>query len=96
LFPLQSVPRALLGTSRSTIPRQRFLRGPVPGYITRVFSEVSGWMASDAMSSAVTMDSVDKGCQKSGYSDCRVVVRYSVVSCKTEGVRRDSVVLKCT
>jgi hypothetical protein len=33
-------------------------------------------------------DSVGKGCQKSGcggYSDCRVVVIYSVVSCKTEG-----------
>jgi hypothetical protein len=32
-------------------------------------------------------DSVGKGCQKSGcsgYSDCRVVVMYSVVSCQTE------------
>jgi hypothetical protein len=43
-------------------------------------------------------DSVGKGCQKSGcsgYSDCRVVVIYSVVNCKVEGVRRDSVVLGC-
>jgi hypothetical protein len=41
-------------------------------------------------------DSVGKGCQKSGcggVSDCRVVVIYSVVNCKVEGVRRDSVVL---
>jgi hypothetical protein len=41
-------------------------------------------------------DSVGKGCQKSGcggYSDCRVVMIYSVVNCKAEGVRRDSVVL---
>jgi hypothetical protein len=43
-------------------------------------------------------NSVGKGCQKSGcgrYSDCRVVVIYSVVNCKAEGVRRDSVVLGC-
>jgi hypothetical protein len=43
-------------------------------------------------------DSVGKGCQKSGcggYSDCRVVVIYSVVNCEAEGVRRDSVVLGC-
>jgi hypothetical protein len=42
-------------------------------------------------------DSVGKGCQKSGcggYSDCRVVI-YSVVNCKVNGVRRDSVVLGC-
>jgi hypothetical protein len=40
--------------------------------------------------------SVGKGCQKSGcggYGDCRVVVIHSVVKCKTEGVRRDSVIL---
>jgi hypothetical protein len=46
-------------------------------------------------------DSVGKGCQKSGcggYGDCRVVVIHSVVNCKTEGVRRDTVliVLVCT
>jgi hypothetical protein len=29
----------------------------------------------------------------SGYDGCGIVVIYSVVSCKTEGVRRDSVVL---
>jgi hypothetical protein len=43
-------------------------------------------------------DSVGKGCQKSGcggYSDCRVVVIYSVVNYKAEGVRRDSVVIGC-
>jgi hypothetical protein len=37
------------------------------------------------------------GCQKSGcggYSDCRVVI-YSVVNCKAERVRRDSVVVSC-
>jgi hypothetical protein len=41
-------------------------------------------------------DSVGKGCQKSGcggYGDCKVVVIHSVVNCKAEGVRRDSVVL---
>jgi hypothetical protein len=32
-----------------------------------------------------------QGC--SGYDGCGIVVIYSVVSCKTEGVRRDSVVL---
>jgi hypothetical protein len=43
-------------------------------------------------------DSVGKGCQKSGcggYSDRRVVLIYSVVNWKAEGVRRDSVVLGC-
>jgi hypothetical protein len=29
----------------------------------------------------------------SGYDGCGIVVIYSVVNCKTEGVRRDSVVL---
>jgi hypothetical protein len=32
-----------------------------------------------------------QGC--SGYDGCGVAVIYSVVSCKTEGVRRDSVVI---
>jgi hypothetical protein len=32
-----------------------------------------------------------QGC--SDYDGCGIVVIYSVVSCKTEGVRRDSVVL---
>jgi hypothetical protein len=32
-----------------------------------------------------------QGC--SGYDGCGIVVIYSVVNCKTEGVRRDSVVL---
>jgi hypothetical protein len=43
-------------------------------------------------------DSVGKRCQKSGcvgYSDYKVVVIYSVMNCKAEGVRRDSVVLGC-
>jgi hypothetical protein len=43
-------------------------------------------------------DSVGKGCQKSGcggYSDCRVVIIYSVVNYKAVGVRRDSVVIGC-
>jgi hypothetical protein len=34
-----------------------------------------------------------QGC--SGYDGCGIVVIYSVVSCKTEGVRRDSVVIDC-
>jgi hypothetical protein len=57
LFPLQSVPRTLLRNGHSTMLRQRFLWGPVPGYTTRVFREpssVSAWMVSDAMCSAVT------------------------------------------
>jgi hypothetical protein len=32
-----------------------------------------------------------QGC--SGYDDCGIVVIYPVVNCKSEGVRRDSVVL---
>jgi hypothetical protein len=31
----------------------------------------------------------------SGYDDCGFVVIYAVVSCKTEGVRRDSIVIDC-
>jgi hypothetical protein len=34
-----------------------------------------------------------QGC--SGYDDCGIVVIYSVVNCKAEGVRSDSVVLGC-
>jgi hypothetical protein len=34
-----------------------------------------------------------QGC--SGYDGCGIVVIYSVVSWKTEGVRRDSVVIDC-
>jgi hypothetical protein len=36
LFPLQSVPRALLGNGHSIMPRQCFLRGQFPGYLARV------------------------------------------------------------
>jgi hypothetical protein len=34
-----------------------------------------------------------QGC--SSYDDCGIVVMYSVVNCKTEGVQRDTVVLGC-
>jgi hypothetical protein len=45
-------------------------------------------------------DSVGKGCQKSGcggYSDCRVVMIYSVVNCKAEesGETQLYLVVKC-
>jgi hypothetical protein len=41
LFPLQSVPRALLGNGHSITPRQCFLRGQFPGYIARAVQKAA-------------------------------------------------------
>jgi hypothetical protein len=91
-----------MDVSLESIPRKGLLYHPSRGHISRtVLSElvegVGGQERKEGnLEFGSNQDSVGKGCQKSGcggYGDCRVVVIYSVVSCQTEGVRRDSVVL---
>jgi hypothetical protein len=56
---------------------------------------VLSWRLSELVSKESTEGNLEfagyQGC--SGYDGCGIVVIYSVVNCKTEGVRRDSVVL---
>jgi hypothetical protein len=91
---LESVPRkGLLSKKVSSLPSVQSSYIPV-SYL------VSWWPRKNGgnLEFGSNQDGVGKGCQKSGCggcSDCRVVVIYSVVNCKVEGVRRDSVVLGC-
>jgi hypothetical protein len=80
--------------------RKSLLCRPSRGHIFQLVNEVSWWPRKKEgnLEFGSNQYSVGKGCQKSGcggYIDCRVVMIYSVVNCKAEGVRRDSVVLGC-
>jgi hypothetical protein len=73
LFPLQSVPRALLGNGHSIMPRQCFLRGQFPGYI-------ESWSLSLELSVGSYQDSVGKGCHKRSSSSGTLRRRASELS----------------
>jgi hypothetical protein len=63
---------------------------------TSEFSGVVGELVSKGRKEGNQEFAGYQGC--SGYDGCGIVVIFSVVSCKTEGVRRDSVALyfECT